>query len=198
MAYLRWSESPWYAYSHVDGGDGDDALLLGWHEAGFRFAATAGELDRAGCKGAPGKLLAFMADMPGVTDAALAHANELAPAVDQFLFEVHNAGKIQMPPEVARRYRVLKRLLKRSVRQPRHLKRKSEAEDERGFPLWFRWYAELGEFNRHYPPPDIPQEIRDLMQARAIRALAGDDVSVEQDAAERLRIAEAYDAWPPA
>ena len=193
MAYLRWSESPWYAYSHADGGDEDDALLVGWHEAGFRFAATAGELERAACKGEPGKLLAFMADMPAVTDAAFAEADELAPAVDQFLFEVRNAGKIPMPPAVARRFRVLKRLLRRAYGQLRS----SQGADERGFPLWFRWYEELSDLNRQYPPPDIPQEIRDLMQARALRALAREPFPTEQDAAERLRIAGAQDGWPP-
>jgi len=193
MAYLRWSGSPWYAYSHIDGGEGDDALLEAWHERGFRFAATAGTLDRAGCHGSPGNLRVLMAGMPGVDAAALADVHKLGTAVDQFLFDVHNAGKIPMPPMVARRYRVLKQLLKRALRQPRQ----SQGEDERGFPLWFGWYAELNEINRQYPPPDIPREIRDLMQARALRALAGEVVLAEQETSERRLIAAAQDFWPP-
>ena len=61
MAYLRWSGSPWYAFSHVDGGDGDAALLVAWHERGAGATVAAGELLRAGCEGRPERLRDFMA-----------------------------------------------------------------------------------------------------------------------------------------
>jgi len=193
MEYLRWSWSPWYAHSHIDGDDGDDALLVGWHEAGFRFEARAWELDRAGCAGSPGNLLAVMARKSGVDAAALADADSLAPAVDQFLFEVRNAGKIPMPPKVARRFRVLKRRLGCTLRQ----RLSAPGEHGQRFPQWFHWQAEIAVLDRQYPPPRLPREIRDLMQARALRSIAGRTVSAEQDVSERLRISAALDAWPP-
>ena len=193
MAYLRWSWSPWYAYSHIDGGEGDDALMVAWHEAGFRFSARAWELDRASCAGSPGNLLALMARKQGIDAAALADADALAPAVDRFLFELRNAGKIPMPPEMARRYRVLKRLLGRTLKQ----RLGAPVENGQGLPQWFHWQAEIGVLDRQYPPPRLSQEIRDLMQARALRSIAGRTVSAEQDVSERLRISAALDAWPP-
>lgn len=45
MAYLRWSYSNWYVYSHVDAGDLDDAALACLHGR-HSFFLTAGELRR--------------------------------------------------------------------------------------------------------------------------------------------------------
>ena len=74
MAYLRWSRSPWYAFPHVDGGDGDDAVLVAWHARGAGGTVSAGELLRTGCNGQPERLRAFMehrirAEEPGRTAA---------------------------------------------------------------------------------------------------------------------------------
>ena len=196
MAYLKWSWSPWYAYSHVDGGEGDDALLVAWHESGPRFDATAGELREAGCEHRPEGLLAYMEQRaPKLGAQVLRDADALGPAVDEFLFEVYNAGKIPMPRDVARRFRTLRRLVKRAVNRPGRY----NAVDARGFPMWFVWTGELNEINRQYPPPRVPQEIRDLMTARALRAMGvgAETVSPEQEADERRRIAQARDAWPP-
>jgi hypothetical protein len=85
MAYLRWSGSPWYAFSHVDGGDGDDVV--------------------------------------------------------------------------------------------------------------FTWSVELDGIGRRYPPPRVSREIRELVQARALRVLRGEEVCPQQDASERERIAAACE-WP--
>ena len=62
MAYLRWSWSPWYAFSHADGGEGDDAVLVAWHERGAGASVTAGELFQAGCEVQPDRLRDFLAD----------------------------------------------------------------------------------------------------------------------------------------
>ena len=196
MAYLRWSWSPWYAFSHADGGDGDDALLVAWHERGAGATVAVGELLRGGCKGDPERLRDFMegrfrAEAAGKA-AAMQDIDALAPAVDQFLFEVCNAGKIAMPPEVASRYRELARLIKQAVNQPR----RAQAVDSRGFPMWFAWCAEIDEINRKHPPPRLSREIRDLMQARALRALLGPAVSPAQDSFELAQIAAASE-WPP-
>lgn len=134
-----------------------------------------------------------MEGLPGMDSQALRDAGLLAPAVDRFLFEVCNAGKIAMPPEVARRFRTLRRLVRRAMKQPGA----ARAVEARGLPAWFGWTAQIDAIDRQYPPPKLPQDVRDLMQARAMRALAGECVSAEQDAAERRRIAAAYDAWPP-
>ena len=157
MAYLKWSWSPWYAYSHVDGGEGDDALLVAWHASGPRFDATAGELRDAGCERRPEGLLAYMEQRaPKLGAQALRDADALCPAVDEFLFEVYNAGKIPMPRDLARRVRTLRRLVKRAVNRPG----RDNAVDARGFPMWFVWTGELNEINRQYPPPRVPQEWR--------------------------------------
>lgn len=196
MAYLRWSWSPWYAFSHADGGDGDDALLVAWHERGAGATVAVGELLRGGCEGDPERLRDFMeggfrAEAAGKA-AAMQDIDALAPAVDQFLFEVCNAGKIAMPPEVASRYRELARLIKQAVNQPL----RAQAVDGRGFPMWFAWCAEIDEINRNHPPPRLSRETRDLMQARALRALLGSAVSTAQDAFELAQIAAASE-WPP-
>ena len=196
MAYLRWSWSPWYAFSHADGGEGDDAVLVAWHECGAAASVTAGELVQAGCEGNLERLRDFIADRltddEGKTTAAMKDIDALAPAVDQFLFEICNAGKIPMSAEVASRYRELKRWIEKSVNQPRQ----EQAVDSRGFPMWFAWCAEIDEINRRHPPPRLSREIRDLMQARALRALLGPAVSPAQDAFERAQIAAATQ-WPP-
>ena len=195
MAYLRWSWSPWYAYSHADGGDGDDAVLIAWHERGAGVSVTAGELVQAGCEGHPQRLHDFMAGRfradDDKTTAALKDVGALGPAVDQFLFEIVNAGKIAMPDDVANRYRDLKRWIKEAINVPR----RDQAQDSRGFPLWFGWWTEMDEIVRCYPPPRLSREIRDLLQVRALRVLRGEDVSPEQDALERATIAAACE-WP--
>ena len=195
MAYLRWSGSPWYAFSHVDGGDGDDALLVAWHERGAGATVAAGELLRAGCEGRPQRLRDFMearfrAEATG-KPAAMKDIDVLAPAVDQFLFEVCNAGKIAMPPDVASRYRELAEGVRGALAQPSEV----QALDSHGSPRWFAWCAELDEINRHFPPPRLPREIRDLMHTRALRMLQGEGVPPAQDARERERIAAACE-WP--
>lgn len=195
MAYLRWSGSPWYAFSHIDGGDGDDAVLVAWHTRGAGATVTAGELLRAGCKGEHERLRVFMehrirAEEPGKT-AAMQDVEVLAPAVDQFLFDVYNAGRIAMPPEVANRYRELKRWIDESLADPCS----KYPVDSRGVSMLFTWSVELAEIRRRYPPPRVPRDIRDLMQARALRMLRGEHIPPEQDALERARIAWAYE-WP--
>ena len=195
MAYLRWSGSPWYAFSHMDGGDGDDALLAAWHERGAGATVAAGELLRAGCEGQPERLRNFMkgqfcGEAAGKA-AAMKDIDALAPAVDQFLFEVCNAGKVAMPHEVAKRYGELKRRIDESLADP-HSK---YPVDSRGVSMLFTWSVELEEIRRRYPPPRVSREIRDLIQARALRALAGQSVSAAQDAFERARIAAASE-WP--
>ena len=191
MAYLKWSWSPWWAFSHIDGGDSEDAVLAAWHERGARVAISASDLIRAGCGGQPERLRELMARHPGIDAAALKDVGALGPAVDQFLFEIGNAGKIAMPDEVANRYRHLKRWINEAVNVPR----RDQAQDSRGFPLWFGWWTEMDEIVRCYPPPRLSREIRDLMQVRALRALRGEDVSPEQDALERATIAAACE-WP--
>lgn len=193
MAYLRWSPSPWYAYAHADGGDGDEAVLVAWHESGPGLQATAKTLRRAGCESRIDRLRNFMAGLPELTPEALRDTNRLAPAVDQFLFETYNAGKIPMPVEVARRCRVLNRLVQRAFSRPQN----AQAEDAREIPLWVRWARELKELSKQYPPPPLPQPIRDLVQARALRALAGVTVDPGKDAAELAQIESARLAWPP-
>jgi len=196
MAYLRWSGSPWYAYASADGGDRDEEVLIAWHGQGARVAVTAGELLRAGCEGQPERLRAFMERRVGNQEpaqaAAMKDVDALAPAVDQFLFEICNAGKIPMPPEVANRYRELTRLIDEAVSRPSL----EQAADSRGLPMWFAWSAEVAEIKRRHPPPRLSREIRDLMQRRALRALGGQSVSPGQDALERARIAAACE-WPP-
>ena len=195
MVYLRWSGSPWYAFSHLDGGDGDDALLVAWHERGAGATVAAGELLGAGCEGRPERLRDFMearfrAEAAG-KPAAMKNIDVLAPAVDQFLFEVYNAGKIAMPPEVAHRYRELKRWIDEALADP-HGK---YPVDGRGVSMLFTWSVELEEIRRRYPSPRVSRKIRDLIQARALRALAGQSVSAAQDALERAQIAAASQ-WP--
>ena len=147
----------------------------------------------AGCEGQPARLLAWMEGLRGMNAEALRDAGLLAPAVDQFLFETYNAGKIPMPMEVARRFRTLTRMVTRGMKQAPS----AQVVDSSGYPLWLGWNAEINAINRRYPRPRVPQEIRDLMQTRALRVLAGEYVSPEQDSAERRRIAAAHDAWPP-
>ncbi len=196
MAYLKWGNSPWFAYARADGGEEDDDVLVAWHERGACASVAAGELLRAGCEGRPGRLRDFMAGRFGADEstmtAAMDDIDALAPAVDQFLFEIFNAGKIPMPPDVANRYRELAGLIKTAVKQPRQ----AQAVDSRGFPMWFAWCAELDEINRRHPPPRLPRDIRSLMHARALRMLQGEDVSAAQDEFERARIAAAVE-WPP-
>jgi hypothetical protein len=115
LAYLRWSDSNWYAYTHADGGVGDDAVFKAMHGSGPTLLVTAAELRRAGVQGDPRGLQNWMASMGGLTDRVLSDVGELSPAADQFLFEAYNAGKLMMPPELARRYRVLRRLLRRNA-----------------------------------------------------------------------------------
>ena len=194
MAYLRWSSSPWYAFSHIDGGDGDDALLAAWHEAGVRLAVTAGQLRAAGCGGSPGCVRALLARTPGIDAAALADADALAPAVDQFLFEIEFAGKIPMPPDVVRRWRELRGWIDAALARPGD-GADTTAPKTGGTSMLLRWIAEFGDINRRYPPPRPSREIRELVQARALRAFRGEVVSPEQDAQERERIAHA-NRWP--
>jgi hypothetical protein len=181
MAYLKWTGSPWHAFSHIDGGDGEDAVLAAWHERGARIAISEGELVREGCEGQPERLRAFIEDV-----------GALGPAVDQFLFEICNAGKTAIPSEVANRYRDFKRCINEAANAPR----RDRASDSLGYPLWFGWWTEMNEIIRRHPPPRESREIRDLMQARALRVLLGPAVSPAQDAFERAQIA-ATTEWPP-
>jgi hypothetical protein len=199
MAYLRWSGSPWYAFSHVDGGDDDDAVLVAWHVRGAGASVTAGELRRSGSEGSPQQLRRFLdrelcgneaASVDAVT-AALNDLEALAPAVDRFLFEVYSAGRIAMPIEVANRYCELKRWIDEALADPCG----EFPVDDRGVSMLFTWRVELDEIRRRYPPPRVPREIRELLQARALRVLRGEEVSPQQDVSERERIAAACE-WP--
>jgi hypothetical protein len=195
MAYLRWSWSPWYVYSHIDGGDGNAAVLVIWHAGGARAAYTAGELLEAGCSGRPEQLRALLASCENIDQTGMAHAledlAELVPAVDEFLFEIVNAGRIPMPLEVAGRYRELRRLIRQAVNAPRH----EQVVDARGFPMWFAWCNEIDEIHRRHPPPRVPKTIRDLISARAVRAMKGEVIPAFQDTEERALIATATE-WP--
>lgn len=199
MAYLRWSYSPWHAFARADSGDRDDAVLVAWHVRGAGAIVTAGELRRARSERSPKRLRRFMdrelySNEPATVDSVTAALNDvdaLAPTVDQFLFDVYNAGKIAMPPEVADRYRELKRWIDKALSD-------SCAEfpvDSQGVPQLFAWSSELENIRRRHPPPRVSPEIRYLMHARARRMLAGEQVSPEQDALERARIAAAHE-WP--
>ena len=132
---------------------------------------------------------------PKLGAVVLHDADALGPAVDEFLFEVYKAGKIPMPRDVARWFRMVRCLAKRAVNRPGRY----NAVDARGFPMWFVWIREFDEINRQYPPPGLPQEIRDRMTARALRAMGvgAETMSAGQEADERRRIAQAHDAWPP-
>jgi hypothetical protein len=193
LAYLRWSDSNWYAHSHADGGNGDDAVFKAMHGSGPTLLVTAAELRRAGVQGDPHVLQNWMASMGGFTDRVLADVGELSPAVDQFLFETYNAGKVMMPPELARRYRVLRRLLRRNAERGSSNRRR----DAEGWPVWAAWFTELREIDEAYPPPAMSPEIKELHRVRAVRVLTGQKVSAEQDAHERKRIADEAWAWPP-
>lgn len=174
MAYLRWSRSPWYAFSHVDGGDGDDAVLVAWHVRGAGVTVTAGELRPARSQGSPKRLRGLMnrtlfSKELVATDsvaAALNDVDELAPAADQFLLDVYNAGKIAMPPEVANMYRELKRWIDETMADPCA----KYPVDSRVVSSLFTWSVELDEIRRRYPPPRVSREIRDLVQASAAHA----------------------------
>jgi hypothetical protein len=199
MAYLRWSGSPWYAFSHVDGGDGDDAVLVAWHVQGVGATVTAGELLRGGCEGNPERLRDLMnrkmrGSKPASVESmatAMKDVETLAPAVDRFLFDVCNAGKIAMPPDVAYRYCELKRWIDEALADPC----RKYPVDSQGVSMLFVWSVELDQIRRRYPPPRVSRDIRELMQARALRMLRGEGVTPEQDALERARI-EAACAWP--
>jgi hypothetical protein len=123
--------------------------------------------------------------------AAMKDVEALVPAVDQFLFDVANAGKIAMPPEVAHRHRELKRWIDEALADPCS----KYPVDSKGASMLLEWNVELEDIRRRYPPPRPSLEIRELMHARALRMLRGEDVTPEQDALERARIAEAYE-WP--
>lgn len=195
MAYLRWSESTWFAFSHTDGGDGDSALLVAWHAEGADATVTARELLRAGCVGQPEQLRTFMERWIRVEEhakrAAMKDIEVLAPAVRRFLFDVYTAGKIVMPPDVADRYRELRRRVDDALTAPC----REHPVDSRGVSMLLEWSVELEEIRLRYPPPHVPREIRELMQTRALRMQQNEDVSPEQDALERARI-EAACEWP--
>lgn len=195
MAYLRWSDSTWFAFSPTDGGDGDSALLVAWHAEGADATVTARELLRAGCVGQPEQLRTFMERWIRVEEhakrAAMKDIEVLAPAVRRFLFDVYTAGKIVMPPDVANRHCELKRRIDEALtgRCGEH------PVDSRGVSMFLEWSVELEEIRLRYPPPHVPRETRELMQTRALRMQRGDEVSPEQDALERARIAAACE-WP--
>ena len=196
MAYLRWSSSPWHAYRHADGGEGDAALFVAWHVSFTGFNVTARQLRQAGCEGQPDRLRQFMEGVPNLDPLALGAAESLSPAVDQFLFEALNAGRIPMPAQVASRYKRLKRLVEEEVNRPRQEDRTGAARSRQTQQL-MDWMQEIQDIDRRHPPPPLPSEVRTLMDARGMRALAGEMVSALQDADERARIDAALNAWPP-
>ena len=170
-------------------------MLVAWHAEGADATVTARELLRAGCVGQPERLRTFMERWIRVEDpakrAAISDIEVLAPAIRRFLFDVHTAGKIVLPPDVADRHhelrqRVNEALTQRCVEHP---------VDSRGVSLLLEWSVELEDIRRRYPPPHPSLEIRELMQTRALRMLRGEDVPAEQDALERARIAAAHE-WP--
>ena len=122
MAYLRWGDSPWFAYTRAACIGEDDGILVAWHERGACTSVRASELFRAGCEGQLPQLRNFMASRFGadetMTKLAMNDIDTLAPAVDQFLFEITNAGKIPMPSAVAKRYRELAEWIRAAVAQP--------------------------------------------------------------------------------
>jgi hypothetical protein len=123
--------------------------------------------------------------------AAMKDIEVLAPAVRRFLFDVYNAGKIVMPPDVANRHRELKQRIDEALTE----RCGEHPVDSRGVSMLLEWSVELDDIRRRYPPPRPSLEIRELMHARALRMLRGEDVSPEQDALERARIAAAPE-WP--
>lgn len=195
MAYLRWSGSTWFAFSPTDGGDGDKALLVAWHAEGADATVTARELLRAGCVGQPDRLRTFMERRIRVEEhakrAAMKDIEVLAPAVRRFLFDVYTAGQIVMPPDVANRHRELKQRIDEALTE----RCGEHPVDSRGVSMLLEWSVELEDIRRRYPPPRVSREIRELMHARALRMLRGEEVSPEQDALERARIAAACE-WP--
>ena len=196
MAYLRWSSAPWYAYRHIDGGNGDAALFVAWHVTFTGFEVAASRLQQAGCEGQPDRLRQFMKSFPNLNPQALGDAESLSPAVDQFLFEVFNAGRIPMPAQVASRYKRLKRLVEQEVNRPRQAGR-IEVSREQETEQLMDWMCEIHDIDRRHPPPPLPLEVRALMNARGMRALAGETVSSIQDAEERARIDASLNRWPP-
>lgn len=195
MADLRWSSSPWYAYRNIDGGNGDAALFVAWHASFAGFEVTASRLQQAGCEGQPDRLRQFMKSFPNLNPQALGDAESLSPAVDQFVFEVFNAGRIPMPAQVASRYKRLKWLVEQEVNRPRPVGRSDVSRAQETGQL-MDWMCELQDIDRRHPPPPLPLEVRALMNARGMRALAGETVDSIQDAEERARIVAALNAWP--
>jgi hypothetical protein len=194
MAYLHWSGSTWFAFSHTDGADGDNALLVAWHGGGADATVTARELLRAGCVGEPEQLRTFMERRINVEEdakrAAMKDIEVLAPAVRAFLFDVYKAGTLVMPPDAANKHRDLKRCVDEALTQ-----RREHPVDNRGVSMLLKWSAELQVIRRRYPPPRPSLEIRELIHTRVLRRLRGNDVAPEQDTVERAKIA-AESEWP--
>ena len=193
MSYLFWTSSRWYAYGHAYSGGSDEAFLIAWHAQGACAAVNAGELLRAGSEKRLEQLRALMwrqisASEPAKT-AAMEDIDALAPAVDQFLLDIHNTRKIPMPRKVANRYRVLARLIYETVNGTQtHCE---QAVDSRDFPTWFAWSAELDEIERLHRRPRLSRDVRDPMHPRALRMLRGEHVSLKQNRLERVRVAAA-------
>ncbi len=180
MAYLRWSYSNWYVYSHADAGDLDDAVLACLHGR-HRFLLTAGELRHQAVDPDGLVLRGLLREHMAGEDLCDPDWQEIHGAVQQFLKDVYLAGKLRMPEDIAERYRALRwQLAQKGSMQ-------LEAWDE------------IRRIDDAYPPPDLPSTVRQLKQRRALRLLTGEVVAPEQDEDELKVIHEAQrriDLWP--
>ncbi len=120
MAYLRWSDSNWYAYRHIDGGDGPKAIFMARYgtASGLSVCLSAGEMQKARENDPSRWLQAMINSLPGGDGVPQEDVAELHTVAEQFLHEVFMAGLIPMPRALARRYRVLRRLVRRRVNRP--------------------------------------------------------------------------------
>ena len=105
MAYLRWSSSNWHAYWQASTPPGDEAVLT--VHGHVHFALRAGELVARGCWGNGASLrrwiLQLFKDDERIMRTTFADWVELSRAVDDFLREVYEGGRIPVSAQVARR-----------------------------------------------------------------------------------------------
>lgn len=208
MAYLRWSSSNWHAYWQAGTPPGDEAVLT--VHGHVHFALRAGELVARGCRGNGASLrrwiLQLFKDDERIMRTTFADWVELSGAVDDFLREVYEGGRIPVPAQVARRHRVLSRWLERAwTRVKRRWIQDADADSIENLALQpllagiVSVENELAMNRRRYPGPNLPQDIVALMDLRARRMLRGEGISLEQEASERQRIELAYGPirdWP--
>lgn len=121
-----------------------------------------------------------------------------------FMHEVFFAWLIPMPAAVAKRYRVLRRLVRRRVSRTQPSVEAAPADESPGEalarllrqnPNW-TWIAEIQQIERRFPPPPLPIEVRQLLAECARRVVRGENISDEQNERELRMIAEARTGWP--